>query len=301
MSKPTINSRIARGEIIVISHNCMRSSSAQTNLLAHVYDIADIVFLQEPWYHSRGAERKSLSHPSFEALIPHGQGNKFRVMMYSNKARTDLDLSILDSHFADQDVQHIEIRAKYAPSFTITNVYNEQAGDSAMFTLDRIQDKLHSLGNNAVILGDFNAHHSVWDEHATTSVRSGIVLQLVEDGFEILNDETPTRMGHRNQRDSIIDLTMVRGQVASKIEDWVVLTDMATGSDHLPIGFGIILGSGPGPTREGRRNFKTLDEEGWRKVNVLLGSKLGVEENNIALLDNLKTPEALEAIDEILN
>lgn len=55
-----------------------------------------------------------------------------------------------------------------------------------------------------IIMGDFNAHHSLWG--SGTNTRNGIVLNEYVQGknWALLNNGSPTRMGNNEHGNSIL-------------------------------------------------------------------------------------------------
>lgn len=91
----------------------------------------------------------------------------------------------------------------------------------------------------AIIAGDFNAHHSVWNVANKTCPRGELILDLIENrNLIIMNDGTPTMIKHPNITPSAIDLTIVSSCLAPKVE-WSVLDEEICG-DHKIIIFKLI-------------------------------------------------------------
>jgi len=90
-----------------------------------------------------------------------------------------------------------------------------------------------SLPQNKVILGDFNAHHTLWGSLRVDG-RGEQVVKLVNDSdLILLNDGSPTRVDDNTGNLSYIDLSLVSSTVAAKCL-WHTIDD-SLGSDHFPI------------------------------------------------------------------
>lgn len=83
-----------------------------------------------------------------------------------------------------------------------------------------------------IIVGDFNCHHSLWDQ-STNSY--GILLADAIDEFNlcVLNDGSPTRRVSPSQNPSAVDLSICSPSLASSLI-WSV-SSLSYGSDHAPI------------------------------------------------------------------
>lgn len=84
---------------------------------------------------------------------------------------------------------------------------------------------------NSIILGDFNAHHDLWDHHLNNDQRGeDIVDQTDSSDFGVLNELIPTRIAADVQ--SSPDVTLATSSLLPSIH-WTA--EVALTSDHLPI------------------------------------------------------------------
>lgn len=111
--------------------------------------------------------------------------------------------------------------AVYCPSRIVTNRHD--------------WDSLFSMwSHNAIILGDFNAHHTTWsykNDH-----RGNLIYDaLMDSNFFVLNDGTHTRVRlvDNNWQQSAPDLSLISNDIALGV-NWNVLNENL-GSDHLII------------------------------------------------------------------
>ncbi|KAI5731922.1 hypothetical protein M8J77_018439 [Diaphorina citri] len=84
---------------------------------------------------------------------------------------------------------------------------------------------------DALILGDINAHHPLWDSRAPADQRGEDITDQIEDSrFGILNEDTPTRLCGNSETSP--DITLASDSLIPTTE-WK--TECTLGSDHLPI------------------------------------------------------------------
>ena len=87
----------------------------------------------------------------------------------------------------------------------------------------------------SIILGDFNAHNSVWDPSWTNSDPMGdhLLDWSTSVNMEILNDGSPTHLHRSSGRLSAPDISFAHSSIRAS---WSILEDI--GSDHFPIEIG---------------------------------------------------------------
>ena len=109
----------------------------------------------------------------------------------------------------------------------IVNFYLPPGQDINPIDLEYYFNKL-----NVVVMGDFNAHHTMWTGK-NNDIKATIIVKLIETaGLILLNTKSPTYL-HYNGTLSLIDLTIVSPQLALRL-DWFVVNN-TMGSDHFPI------------------------------------------------------------------
>ena len=82
-------------------------------------------------------------------------------------------------------------------------------------------------------MGDWNGHHSCWDELAEPDARGEWLLEWFDDrGLAVLNDGAVTRRERGTVRRSTPDVSLVSRSVATNCR-WAVFDKML--SDHLPM------------------------------------------------------------------
>ena len=116
-------------------------------------------------------------------------------------------------------------------------------------------------GDNVLVVGDFNAHHSMWGGPGTSNKGGGQQLadHITHSGLCLLNNGTHTRLPDcSGQNPTAIDLSLISSNLYSDTE-WHICDD-PLGSDHLPI---LINIGGVSP-----RNVKTPESKyNYEKAN----------------------------------
>ncbi|XP_060534471.1 uncharacterized protein LOC132706844 isoform X2 [Cylas formicarius] len=88
------------------------------------------------------------------------------------------------------------------------------------------------LTDNAVLMGDLNTHHPLWDE-APPNRRGNLIADFVTfNDYVILNDGSPTFFQPPQSPVSAVDITIVSNNIAQML-NWEVLDDCGK-SDHFP-------------------------------------------------------------------
>jgi ribonuclease HI len=99
---------------------------------------------------------------------------------------------------------------------------------------EHLQGLLTGLGENCIIMGDFNAHHPIWGSNSANRMGRMIIDLLSEHNLCLLNNGNSTRINLPNQNPSMVDLTICSPQHATVLQ-WEVLSGDTLGSDHYPI------------------------------------------------------------------
>ena len=123
-----------------------------------------------------------------------------------------------------------------------------------------------TIPSNWVILGDFNAHHPLWEYNCTRfTTEVGHIFQ--ESDICILNNGSATRLAsHTQERNTSPDLTLVSPNITA-IAHWEVISDPMT-SDHLPIHITLQLSPTIYPSNNSPKfNY---DKANWEKFQHIL-------------------------------
>lgn len=148
-------------------------------------------------------------------------------------------------------ITHLEVIAiTIQLNQTELNVCNLYLPNQTKIELTDIVNITKQLPKPFIILGDFNAHCTLWGSEKT-DYRGKLIEKLLEDdNIVILNDTSPTHINLANGTLSCIDLTMCTSSLGQRLK-WKVLPDIYS-SDHLPIITNFI-------TRIGDIRIKTAD------------------------------------------
>ncbi|KAF1980636.1 DNase I-like protein, partial [Aulographum hederae CBS 113979] len=208
----------------------------------------DIIAVQEPWNLGSsqnlrdftGSNRRSISHRSFTQILPEGNIRP-RVMLYAAR-ELQAQISTSPSFPTDPDCLLLSIRTR-----------------GLEFQLLNVQPK-------TIVLGDFNTYHPLWDSFCPTSSNASFLAEWFEDNnLELLNTPGEVTFCRTNQRESVLDLTLMSQDLADKVEDWNVLKSI--GSDHHGILFTVKIGEEectPSPVALQRFNTQKADWEKFR-------------------------------------
>jgi hypothetical protein len=92
--------------------------------------------------------------------------------------------------------------------------------------------------NNALICGDFNAHHPWWNSRIRNGIRSDELIDWLEKfNFELVNEPDVMtfcryQTNSNSISESVLDLSFARGNIISSISEWAIDEENASGSDH---------------------------------------------------------------------
>ena len=113
-------------------------------------------------------------------------------------------------------------------------------------------------GTDSLVLGDFNAHHSILHSGTTDTRDNQLADSVSISSFTVLNTDTPTMLPG-NANPSSPDVS-----VASASSEWQTHTTMS--SDHLPILIGLQTAATSSPARHRTYiNLKKADWTGYRQ------------------------------------
>lgn len=240
----TDRARLKSTQISVLQHNCGRRDTAHHTLLdSAVNSRTTLVFIQEPYVFNVNGRFQTLTHPSYYLLLPTSSpsATRPRVVTYVRK-QSLLQFSPRFDTVQDSDLQTIDFYVDAEP-FTIYHVYNErqQGFDAGLYTVQRLPFELSMNSGPALLLGDFNLHHPLWNgaTHSPSQLADSFANWLQRHQFSLLVDlEVVNSKGGtflRSQETSVIDLVFAKGFRSFHWSDWDYIE--ATGSDHQAISF----------------------------------------------------------------
>jgi len=157
--------------------------------------------------------------------------------------RKDFNFSIIDvSRLAHHSAEILGIRVQCSldSPVVLLNMYRHP-NSSTPFSFFRSLFSFISTHKYAILLGDFNSHHSTWDDGRQNRSGEYIFRNLETFNVVILNDGTNTYISPPGASSSTIDLTFVSKDLAALCE--VVTGTDSCDSDHFPIHYNHTLQS----------------------------------------------------------
>ena len=125
----------------------------------------------------------------------------------------------------------VEIQSKDNTNLRIRNVYIPPASSCRAGYTPPVSDLYDGLGDHAIILGDLNAHHSLWYTEDTEDHRGRQIADwLSNNNLGVLNEDVPTRL--LSGTETAPDLTLASASILTSCT-WS--TEVSLSSDHLPI------------------------------------------------------------------
>ena len=144
--------------------------------------------------------------------------------------------------------------------FNLFNIYNQP---SCHYDLQNLPNVLPNMQEDFVLVGDFNAHNSLWNSACTDCNTDGIKVEkfVVNHNLCILNDgDVNTYYSKSHGTFSSIDLSICTANIVDRFE-WNVLDDLYS-SDHFPILI-TTLGNNPTPPIK-RFNMNKADWDSYK-------------------------------------
>ena len=141
------------------------------------------------------------------------------------------DKIVVNNNYFQNSVIKLHLRDNKL--ITLCNIYNQP---SQNYNLNILPNFLNNLQQPLVIVGDFNAHHPLWDINVTNADENGEQIEnlLLNNNFCCLNEEdSPTYFSRTHGSFSSVDLSLCSGSIVDMF-DWHVLVDNFT-SDHYPV------------------------------------------------------------------
>lgn len=211
-------------------------------------------------------------------------GNKFSLknyQVYRNDVITDHDerakggvAILIHNNYSsveieiDTDLQAVAVEIYYPIKTTLISLYLPNDNN---ITISDIEHLITQLTTPFIILGDFNAHHPLWDRFATRPDKRGTnIVNLIDKyNLNILNNGEPTHYTYSNGTVSAIDIT-IASPIVSMYFDWHIYQNLCS-SDHFPIILSTEIptnAASPPP----RPRWK-INQANWQKYNLQLNLK----------------------------
>lgn len=194
-------------------------------------DSYDVVFLSEIWL-KPNETKKFYNYKFYSSNRADGYGGV--AVLVSNKIKSFL---INDNRRAScNHVEYLEIRIETNQIiFNLVSVYippnktNHDISNTLTFLFNKYNGK-----NKTIIGGDFNAHHTIWEERSKNDSRGRLLVEKIElTDLVIINNREHTYQNIANNTSSAVDITLVSPNLTDKIYWECVKTNI--GSDHFPI------------------------------------------------------------------
>jgi hypothetical protein len=213
-----------------VQFNCSGLFSSKTELQNYIVNHqVKIVALQETKLNAKS------KHPNFQGynLVrkdrPVGRGGGLAFLIHESVRFTNLDVSsLIQANDLTIELQGISAFINNS-EIKIFNVYIPPASANPTYSPDI--SKILEVGDDALILGDFNAHDGAWHSSLSDSRGNSLVQQIEISDFFILNSDSHTRCPPNGATTSP-DLSLISVHLALSVS-WS--TDTTLNSDHLPI------------------------------------------------------------------
>ncbi|KAK9508696.1 hypothetical protein O3M35_006189 [Rhynocoris fuscipes] len=165
-----------------------------------------------------------------------GVNYKFRGFNISREVRTDeksgvvllvkdsLSYNVINNLYRINDLLQVRIQLMFhnRTQLSIISLYNSPTNRVSAHDWKNF---FNDIPKPAIVLGDFNFHHTVEMSNWTDVKGRNLLAATNETNFIFLNDGTPTYVNKRNSRNvSAIDVTFVSRDIAH-LFDWRVDPD----------------------------------------------------------------------------
>ena len=265
----------------------------------------DILALQEPWIdhfgNTRASPKWSVIYPSTKRLD--GTHPTRSVILINTKFPTE---SITQIPVASNDITAVKIKTIHH-TLVIINIYNANDNNDSLDILSDTWEAneasfLPTPNTELLLLGDFNRHHSLWEEPANAHLTSPdrllnpLLDSIINMRLEmVLPRGVPTLEARHGGRWTRPDNIWRNADSASTILSCEVRDKLRpSNTDHLPIITTLDL-SYYQPTTTSRFNFRTIN---WTEFEAALDDRI----KGSPILGNLaiqSTDELETAVDEL--
>ena len=174
-------------------------------------------------------------------------------------------------------LQAMAFRIRLRKDITICNMYIQHQN----LAFNDIQDLYNQLPKPAVMLGDFNARHTLWGDHQINQRGRTMEDFIMQNDVGMLNNGQPTHFHAQTATESAIDLSIVSSELLIDMA-WLV-SDCLRGSDHYPI---YITDNTEEIELQPRYIIAKAD---WPLFNTLTYMQLNIEDKNVNELVDIFT------------
>ena len=183
-----------------------------------------------------------------------GKGGGLAFLIHDIIQFSKVNISLKDNH---TEVQAIKLRRKN--NITLVNVYIPPSS-SCENNFNATLKNLIAL-DDSIIVGDINAHNPLWHSKLQCDARgNNIPAEIDNSNHVVLNEKAHTRI--TEQCKSSPDISLASSSVAMNL-DW--RTELALGSDHLPIILSVNCDTRLQETSKRTFNFRKSNWEGFRE------------------------------------
>ena len=230
--------------MLVIQQNCGKGYECTISAFEAGLSLeAEIVCIQEPFLGNR-----HVSHSGFNLYWSSGTDNR-KNMRVLTAVRKDILNRVLIENRTDLvshpyclvlDIKELHPRSGKALRKTrVVNLYNNKVSRGQLWersspTVRRAMEDIswrQVIRGRVLILGDMNAHSTMWNPHCLQKQNAGPLENLIEKYELIVNNDTdfPTRPSSRGF--SIIDLALTNSELGL-LRVWEIPEEYPSLSDH---------------------------------------------------------------------
>jgi ribonuclease HI len=208
-------------KISFLQWNCrgLRANFDELQILLQKYCPA-VICLQETFLNDTSLSLKCYS--MFHILNPEGNGGGVSIAVDNTVPHSQVQL--------DTQLQAVAVQLSIPHSITICSLY---LPPHLKWTEDEITTLIHQLPEPYLLVGDFNAHSTLWGCSSTDRKGHCIETLLTEQDICLLNQKLPTYIHPATGSQSALDLSLCHPNIFLDFT-WQVLDD-THGSDHFPI------------------------------------------------------------------
>lgn len=249
----------------------------------------DIIVFQEPYIIlDKGSDhnnQRGPNHSSFTQDLSSPSSQQIsRVAIYISKASRAQTTIINYNNTNHPDFMAIQVKF-HELDFQLLNLYNSNP-QTPPHAFNTILQPSH-ITHPTLLLGDFNAHHPMWEGHSTTNPRGNEIAEWIDNQhLHLLN--TPgvyTYLREDMVQGNTIDLSLATQPLAQKISN---RTTLYLGSDHEGIIIDIQSNQTTGiesPLQQARYNTKKANWELFSKAfSKALASQADFTSLNLPIL-----------------
>ena len=267
--------------IMQINANCLSQSKRIESKNVLVREKPDVVCVQET-FHTAADKAHYQGYQSFRWDRKSGKGGGLLTLV-SDRYTAEEKKLVADG---SPEFGVVKVTNTKDKAINIANYYNNRTGN---FSKSQFRKILKETEHPKIIIGDFNLHHTLWNDSHTEDGKAKELIEILIDPDERIALATPknlaTRLNKTIGKTTTLDLTIVSSELAA---DLTVYSKDDFDSDHFIIFTDVEFGPQPSAceTRE-KWSFSDKRIAKWK------------EEISKLNLPNLKTLPTEDAIKEV--